>query len=108
MSDRREELITDDPEYKASVERLEEAIRSHHRLVEDWGNEHGETEEEHSMVAGWVLVMGQIGYDSGREFHAALVEYPDSTSSFLAIGLVDYARRFLASQTADYSTMADE
>ncbi|MEV8269139.1 hypothetical protein AB0P19_02255 [Microbacterium oleivorans] len=84
---------------------LEDAIRRHLQLLEVFGNKHdvdGTGIPEQSMVAGWVLVIGQVGFADGQEFHAAIVEMPDTENTFHAIGLIDYARRFLANETADY------
>lgn len=63
---------------------------------------------ENSIVSGWVLVIGQVGFAENREFHSAIVEFPDSLNTFAAIGLTDYAMRFLRSETSDYSTLTDD
>lgn len=104
------QTILDDPAYRISIERIEQAVRDHHRLLEDWGNEHDVNDDgttDNTVVVGWVLAIGQVGFSDGREFHGALVEHPATLNSFMALGLADYAVRFLREQTNDYSTMTD-
>lgn len=103
-----EKSILDDPKYKASVQRIEDAVRDHHRLLEDWGNENDEGDAENTMVVGWVLTIGQVGFADGREFHSAVVEYPDTLNQFHALGLADYSQRFLRYQTSDFTAMGEE
>ncbi|UAJ16100.1 hypothetical protein SEA_TINYMINY_9 [Microbacterium phage TinyMiny] len=99
--------ILDDPKYKASVQRLEDAVRDHHRLLEDWGNEHDEGEPDQTMVVGWVLVIGQVGFNDGKEFHSAVVEYPDTLNTFHAEGLAGYGHRFIQDGNNDFTLMGD-
>lgn len=111
MSDENTPNILEQPEYKAIANRLDTVIRELHRYIEDFGNEHDMNDTgvpENSMVSGWVLTIGQVGFAEGREFHSAIVEFPDSLNTFAAIGLTDYAMRFLRSETADYSTLTDD
>lgn len=102
--------VTETPEYRASIDRLETDIREHLRILEEFGNEHDVDDTgipEQSMVAGWVLIIGQVGFADGREFHAAVVEMPETVNTFHALGLADYGRRFLVNETADYLNPED-
>lgn len=96
--------IFDQPEYRASVDRLDEAIRDHLRILETYGNEQADDGiADTSLTAGWVLTIGQVGYADGREFHGAVVEHPQTLNAFMALGLADYTLRFLRSQVDDYT-----
>lgn len=90
--------LQDNPEYKASVSALDEAIRSHHALLERIGNEQDVNDDgtqDNSIVSGWVLVIGTTGFNSeSGEFHDAMVEMPDSLNNFTAVGLARYGMRF--------------
>lgn len=102
--------ILNDPEYKASLARIEEAVKVHHRLLEDWGNNNPDFKDgtqDNTIVVGWVLTIGQVGYNDGREFHDAVVEMPDSLNSFHALGLAEYTYRFMQHQTNNFSMIED-
>ncbi|UYL85302.1 hypothetical protein SEA_HAGER_9 [Microbacterium phage Hager] len=108
MSEGIEKSILDDPAYKASVAKLEEDIRAHHRLMEDWGNEHEEGEPDNTMVVGWVLVIGQVGFNDGKEFHDAVVEYPDTLNTFHAEGLAAYGHRFIKDGNSSFRMLGED
>ena len=103
---REVESIQDDPEYKASVNRLDEMIREHFKLIEDFGNKIDANEDgttDTSMVSGWVLVLGTTGWNSeSGEFHDGMVEMPASMNTFMAIGLAEYGHGFLRHSMQNY------
>lgn len=99
--------ITENPEYKASVKALDEAIRAHHALLERIGNEEDVNEDgttDSSLVSGWVLVIGTTGFNSGDgEFHDAMVEVPDHLNNFTGWGLAKYGERFMENLCDNWS-----
>lgn len=91
--------IYNNPKYKASMDKIEEAIRSHVATLREIGEDNGDNREENSMVFGWVLTVGEVGVDDkGEEFNTAFVEYPDSQNMFTTLGLADHGLRFMRSQ----------
>jgi hypothetical protein len=99
--------IQANPEYRASVAKLEECVREHHALLERIGNETDANEdgtEDTSVVAGWILVIGTVGFNSEQgEFHDAMVELPASLNNFTALGLARYGFRFLDNMVDNFS-----
>lgn len=99
--------IRDNPAYRASLERLDAAIRDHFALLERTGNEADANDTgatDTSIVTGWVLTIATTGINSEHgEFHDALVEYPDQLSPFTAAGLTRYTQRVLDHLVDDYT-----
>jgi len=97
--------LRDDPDYRASVDRLDTAIREHHALLERIGNETDDDgTSDTSIVSGWVLTIGTTGFNSeSGEFHDAMVEVPASLNNFTACGLARYGMRFLDNMVDNYS-----
>ena len=100
-----EDSITKNPEYKASLEKLDEAIREHHKVVERIGNERfAEGGTESAFVFGWILGIGIMGTDEdGDEFADVLVDTSQALNGFTAMGMSDYVRGFLHEQTNNFS-----
>ena len=99
-----EDSILKDPEYRASIAKLEEAIAEHHKIVERIGNEKfSDAGTESAVVFGWVLGIGIMGIDEdGDEFSDVLVETNRSLNNFTAIGVARYAAGFLEEQSNNY------
>jgi hypothetical protein len=97
--------IRKDPEYKASMEVLDAAIRDHFTLIEAWANEHGEGDDvDTSTVIGWTLVIGTVGFNSeSGEYHDAVCEMPDSLNKFTAVGLAQYGYGFHKNSIDNYT-----
>jgi len=100
--------ITEDPAYKASVNKLDNAIREHFALVERWANEHDDDVpgEDASTIAGWVLIMGTVGWNSENgEFHDAVVELPPGMNTFMGVGLAHYGAAFMDDRVNNFGDM---
>ena len=95
------------PEYRASVERLDAAIRDHHALLERIGNDTDVNEDgtrDTSIVSGWVLTIGTTGFNTENgEFNDAMVELPAGLNTFTACGLARYATRLLDDMVDNFS-----
>lgn len=81
--------IHDDPKYKESKGKVDEAIRAHADFVNEYANAHDESSasDDHLVTTGWILSIAVMGMNDEGEFDDTLYEANDGINNFMALGI---------------------